>query len=87
MLITVHIYAHLRYYLPEPDESIAEKEWDVPEGSTVGFVLEKLKMPKEIRVTVLVNNNSANQRAVLNEGDVIHIVPQMAGGSQFAIDD
>ena len=81
MHIIVHIYAHLRYYLPEPRESITEKEWEVPEGSTVGFLLEKLRMPKEIRITVLVNNNSADQQAVLKEGDVIHILPQMAGGS------
>ncbi len=80
MLITVNIYAHLRYYLPEPEKSIKEKEWEVPDGATVGFVLEKLKLPKEIRITVLVNNNSVNQKAVLQEGDIVHLLPQMVGG-------
>lgn len=81
MLITVHIYAYLRYYLPEPQKSIREKEWDVPEGSDIGFVLEKLKLPKEVRITVLLNNTSADRNAVLKEGDVVHILPQMAGGT------
>ena len=80
MHITVNIYANLRYYLPEPQKSLQEKEWDVPEGASVGFVLEKLGLPKEIRITILLNNNSVNQKAVLTEGDVLHILPQMTGG-------
>jgi molybdopterin converting factor small subunit len=80
MLVSVNIYANRRYYLPEPEKSIEEKEWEVPEGATVGFVLEKLKLPKEIRITVLVNNSSVGQKAVLKEGDVIHLLPQMTGG-------
>ena len=59
---------------------VQEKEWDVPEGASVGFVFEKLKLPKEIRITVLVNNKSVDQKTVLKDGDVVHILPQMAGG-------
>jgi len=80
MRITVNIYAFLRYYLPDPENSMKNKEWDMPEGSTIGQVLKQLKLPKEVRVTVLVNNNSVDERTVLNEGDVIHILPQMVGG-------
>jgi molybdopterin converting factor small subunit len=80
MLVSVNIYANLRYYIPEPEKSIKEKEWEVPDGATVGFVLEKLKLPNEIRITVLVNNSSVGQKAVLKEGDVIHLLPQMTGG-------
>ena len=83
MLITVNLYASLRYYLPEPQKSTKDKEWDVPEGTNVGFVLEKLKLPREIRITVLLNNNSVDRKAILKEGDVIHILPQMAGGNQI----
>jgi sulfur carrier protein ThiS len=65
MLVTVNIYANLRYYLPDPEKSMTEKEWEVPDGATVRFVLQKLKLPKDIRIMVLVNNNSVNQKAVL----------------------
>jgi molybdopterin converting factor small subunit len=80
MRITVHIYAYLRYYLPPGEKSAQDKEWEMPEGSTVSQVLERLKLPKEVRVTVLLNNNSVDAKAVLKEGDIIHILPQMAGG-------
>jgi molybdopterin converting factor small subunit len=80
MHITVNIYAYLRYYLPAGEKFFKEKEWDVPEGSTIQHVIERLKLPKQIRVSVLLNNNSVDQMTSLKEGDIIHILPQMVGG-------
>ena len=80
MRITVHIYAYLRYYLPEPEKTMHEKEWEIPEGAAVKNILEKLRLPKEVRVTVLLNNNSVDTKALLKEGDIVHILPQMVGG-------
>lgn len=80
MRITVNIYAYLRYYLPEPEKIMQEKVWELPEGSVVKNVLERLRLPKEVRVTVLLNNNSVDMKALLREGDIVHILPQMAGG-------
>ncbi len=80
MRITVHIYAYLRYYLPAGEKSVLQKEWEMPEGATIKQALEKLNLPKEVRITVLLNNNSVDQATVLNEGDIIHVLPQMGGG-------
>ena len=80
MRITVNIYAYLRYYLPEPEKTMQEKEWEMPEGAVVKNVLERLRLPKEVRVTVLLNNNSVDAKALLKEGDIVHILPQMVGG-------
>jgi sulfur carrier protein ThiS len=80
MQITVNIYAFLRYYLPDQQKLFKEKQWNLPEGATVSHILERLKLPKEVRVTILLNNNSVDQKAVLKEGDIIHILPQMVGG-------
>jgi molybdopterin converting factor small subunit len=80
MRITVNIYAYLRYYLPEPEKTIQEKVWELPEGASVKNVLERLRLPKGVQVTVLLNNNSVDSKAVLKEGDIVHILPQMAGG-------
>jgi molybdopterin converting factor small subunit len=80
MQINVNIYARLRYYLPDPEKYFKEKEWKMPEGSTVGHVLEQLKLPKEIRIMVLLNNNSVDGETALKEGDIIHILPQTVGG-------
>jgi len=80
MRITVNIYAYLRYYLPPGERSVHEKDWEMPEGSTVRHILERLKLPKSVRVTVLLNNNGVDTNAALKEGDIIHILPQMVGG-------
>ncbi len=80
MHITVNIYSYLRYYLRDADKFFQEKEWDVPEGTTIRYIVEKLKLPNEIRVTVLLNSNSADQGTSLKEGDIVHILPQMVGG-------
>jgi len=80
MKVTVNIYAYLRYYLPEPEKSMQEKVWDLPEGAMVKNVLDRLRLPKEVRVTVLVNSNSVDLKALLKEGDIVHILPQMVGG-------
>ncbi len=80
MQINVNIYSYLRYYLPDQEKLFQEKKWEMPEGITVANVLEKLKLPKGVRVMVLLNNNSVDQKAVLKEGDIIHILPMMMGG-------
>ncbi len=80
MHVNVHIYAYLRYYLPASEKLFNNKEWEVPEDATVNDVLEKLRLPKEVRVSVLINNNRVDPKATLKDGDVIHILPQMSGG-------
>jgi len=80
MRITVHIYAYLRYYLPAGEKSVLQKEWEMPDGTTIKQALEKLNLPKEVRITVLLNNNSVDQATILNEGDILHVLPQMGGG-------
>jgi sulfur carrier protein ThiS len=80
MHITVHVYAYLRHYLPASEKSTLKKEWDLPERATVRQALEQLKLPGEVRVTVLVNNNSVDTMTILKEGDILHVLPQMGGG-------
>jgi sulfur-carrier protein len=80
MHVTVHIYSYLRKYLPDSTDLFDEKDWDVPQNAAVSQMLERLRLPKQVLVTVLVNNQSVDQKAILNEGDVVHILPQMGGG-------
>jgi molybdopterin converting factor small subunit len=80
MIIRVKIYASLRYYLPDPDPFTQSEEWDIPVKTTIGQVLEKLNLPKEMHVNVLLNGKTPDEKAALNEGDIVHILPQMAGG-------
>jgi molybdopterin converting factor small subunit len=80
MRVTVNIYSYLRRYLPDAEKLMREKCWELPEEATASQVVEKLKLPKEVRVSVLLNNNSVDLKTVLKEGDVVHILPQMFGG-------
>ncbi len=80
MIIRVKIYAYLRYYLPNPDKCSPDEEWDMPERTTIDQVLEKLGLPREIRITVLLNGDMADGKTPLKEGDIVYILPQMAGG-------
>ncbi len=80
MRITVHLYSQLRTYLPPGEKFLKEKEWNVPEGSTIKNVVDKLKLPTQVPVTVLLNKNSTDPSASLKEGDVLHILPMMGGG-------
>ena len=80
MQITVNIYSYLRSYMQHSAQPIQGKRWELPQDTTVGEMLEQLKLPKEVRVTVLVNSNSVSQKTLLKEGDIVHILPQMGGG-------
>lgn len=80
MRVKVNVYAYLRLYAPAAKELFHDKEWDVSPDAKVSDLLEKLNLPEEVRVTVLLNNNSVDPTALLKEGDIVHILPQMAGG-------
>jgi molybdopterin converting factor small subunit len=80
MRVTVNIYSYLRTYLKDAETLMREKSWELPQDSTASQIVERLKLPKEVRVSVLLNNNSVDPKTVLKEGDVIHILPQMFGG-------
>jgi len=80
MHVKINVYSSLRHYLPPSEKLVREKDWDVPPDAAVSHVLEKLNLPKGVQVVVLVNNKSVHPMAVLREGDVIHILPQMMGG-------
>jgi molybdopterin converting factor small subunit len=80
MILRVKIYSYLRYDLPNPDKFTQNEEWDMPERTTIGQVLEKLNLHKEMRVNVLLNDNTPDEKTASNEGDIVHILPQMAGG-------
>jgi len=80
MHVTVNIYAYLRQYLLHAENLTRQKKWEMPDGCTVAQILEKLNLPKEVGITVLVNNSRVDQAAILKEGDIVHILPQMGGG-------
>ncbi len=54
-------------------------EVDVPDGSTVGYVADRLGLPGRHCVFV-VNGQTAKTDAGLGDGDRLQVFPPMAGG-------
>ena len=84
MRIELALYAHLTPYLPPagaggtPGSSHA-RSMDLPDGTTVGQVIERLALPTEPRI-VFLNGRHASDDQPLSNGDRLAIFPPVAGG-------
>ena len=79
MQITVALFAHLSSFQPDGEAGRKPRAFDLPEGTTVGAVIESLGLPDEPRV-LFVNGRHADEDTVLAEGDRLAIFPPVAGG-------
>lgn len=84
MRITLKLFASLASYLPPNKKNGIEADIVVPEGSTIGEMIELFKIPSKSAHLVMVNGVYINpdQRLsyVLKESDALAICPPVAGG-------
>lgn len=80
MIIQVKIFSTLKHHVPNSDKRLDDDKWEVTEGATVSQVLDMLSLPEEEAKILLINGRHANRESILNEGDVLHVFPPMAGG-------
>ena len=80
MRVTVHIYPSLRRHLPGRERTSRTREWEMPEGADVRQLIDRLHLPEQVRVTVLVNDRSVDPATGLRPDDGVLILPQMGGG-------
>jgi sulfur carrier protein ThiS len=80
MIIEVKIFSSLSHYIPNSDRCLNGDKWDISEGATVAQVLEMLNLPEEEALILIINGHHVDRDRVLNEGDVLHVMPQIAGG-------
>ena len=81
MKIYVKIYATLRQYIPNAAELMREEGWDVADSSTMGEVMQTLKLPESLRILALINGAHCNDKATpLKDGDTLLFYPLMSGG-------
>jgi len=78
MQVKVQVYAILRQYIPGAYQGLLILE--VPEGTTVGQLIERLPIPRELARVVFVNGIRQEPDWVLREGDEVGIFPPIAGG-------
>jgi len=79
MTIELRLFGGLRTYLPEGSEGFS-CQMALKEGTTVGDLLHKVKIPQEISKIILVNAVHAEVGQVLKEGDKVSVFPPVAGG-------
>lgn len=84
MKVTFKLYASLTDHLPEAARRGNRVELEVPDGTTIGQLIEPYRLPPKLVHLVLVNGVyiQPEQRAghALVEGDVLAIWPPIAGG-------
>lgn len=79
MRITLKLFATFRRYMP-PDSVGPSCNLEVPTGTRVAEVLNRLDVPTAGGVVILVNGRTAEPGQVLQEGDTVAVFPAMAGG-------
>lgn len=79
MNIEIRLFANLAELLP-PRSKNKRAKIDVPEGSTVQYLLDNLKIPDNITNVIMVNGAHKSKDIKLNEGDVVSIIPPVTGG-------
>jgi len=80
MIIEIKVFSTLRQHLSRSEERPEGDRWDIPEGETVAEVLDRLGLPGDQEMILLVNDLHARKGRVLEEGDVVHIFPSLSGG-------
>ncbi len=76
MKINVKVYATLRKYVGDKSST----ELELADGTTVGQVLAKLKIPQDQVAFVFVNSVHKKLDHALAEGDNLGVFPPIAGG-------
>ncbi len=79
MRVVVKLFANFREYLPAGSEKYS-CTLDLEEGTTIGQVLERLKIPASMPLIPLVNGIHGKTEDPLQPGDVLSVFPPVAGG-------
>jgi molybdopterin converting factor small subunit len=77
--IEVRLFATLTAYLPGREGNAANME--LPDGATVGDLVQMLAIPDDLPRVTLVNGRNAELDQRLLSGDVVTLFPPLAGGS------
>jgi molybdopterin synthase sulfur carrier subunit len=80
MVIQIKLFSWLRNLVQSSNNRLDEDKWDIQEGATVGQVMEMLHLAGRGDLILLVNGRHADKQSVLNEGDVLSILPPIGGG-------
>jgi molybdopterin converting factor small subunit len=82
--ITVKLFASLMTYLPVNSTKSHGFDYKIDEETTVGFLIDDLKLPRNVIHIVLLNgvylDAETRDETPLTEGDTLGFWPPVAGG-------
>lgn len=82
--ITVKLFAGLMEYLPVNSTKAHGFEYKIDETTNVGYVIDDLKLPRNVIHIVLLNGTylaeDVRDATPLKEGDILGFWPPVAGG-------
>ena len=79
MTIEVHLFANLTDYLP-PGASGPTATLELPDDATVAELARRLALPEDLSRLMLVNGQDVDPGHRLRSGDVVSVLPPLAGG-------
>jgi molybdopterin converting factor small subunit len=77
MKLRVELQAYLQQYSPNGSDVF---DYEMPEGSNVTDLICKLNVPGDLASVIIVGNTNAGASHPLSEGDMVTVVPPLAGG-------
>ena len=80
MLVQIKAFAYLQEYLPVSDSRRNGDHWVLPEGTSLEQTLRMLNIPQTDPYVLLVNDRLATREEILQEGDILQIIPTVCGG-------
>jgi len=80
MTIELRLYASLERYMPIGTPAHAPCRIDITEGTTVGSILEGLRVPAASVKIIFCNGIHATGDTIPRDGDRIGVFPPVAGG-------
>lgn len=80
MKVEIKLCASLAKHAPDKPGSQGTVSIDVPEGKTIGEMLEGLKVPLQFVKLVFLNGVHSDLHHTLKEGDRVGVFPPVAGG-------
>jgi molybdopterin converting factor small subunit len=77
--VQVRLYANLADYGPSVARGgVARVE--LRDGATLGDLLDQLRIPDEVPPLLFVNGRDAHPTTRLSAGDIVDVLPPLAGG-------
>ena len=80
MVVTIQFKGSLRDRRPSSDRYLGEDRWDIPEGSTLGRILQMLRLSEQEAAIFFINGKRVDKDYAMKEGDDLEVFSPISGG-------